>query len=145
MHAQGAANLCWEQELTNHTRLDSFSVSVRTGSLVQSCSVLCDLRDYSPPDSSVLGIVLVRILGVGYHLLFQVIFPTRGSNPHLLYLLLWQLGSSIIWKVPTAGMVGKNPMVRSEVLGSSSANIKNVIAFPSTITAAAMITNVSVF
>ena len=36
-------------------------------------------------------------------------------------------------------------MVRSEVLGSSSANIKNVIAFPSTITAAAMITNVSVF
>ena len=36
-------------------------------------------------------------------------------------------------------------MVSSEDLGSSSANIKNVITFPSTITAAAMITSVSVF
>ena len=90
---QGAASLCWQQELTNHTRLDSFSVSVRTGSLVQSYSVLCDLRDYSPPDSSVLGIFLVRILGVGYHLLFQVIFPTRVSNPRLLCLLHWQANS----------------------------------------------------
>ena len=93
MHAQGAANLCWEQELTNHTRLDSFSVSVRTGSLVQSCSVLCNLMDCSPPNSSVLGIFQVRILGAGYHLLFQVIFPTRGSNLSLLRLLRWQADS----------------------------------------------------
>ena len=27
---------------------------------------------------------------VGYHFLFQGIFPTEGSNPHLLHLLFWQ-------------------------------------------------------
>ena len=31
--------------------------------------------------------------GVGCHTLFQVIFSTQGSNPHLLCLLLWQAGS----------------------------------------------------
>ena len=31
--------------------------------------------------------------GVGCHALFQGIFPTQGSNPHLLSLLHWQAGS----------------------------------------------------
>ena len=31
--------------------------------------------------------------GVGCHALLQGIFPTQGSNPHLLRLLLWQVGS----------------------------------------------------
>ena len=31
--------------------------------------------------------------GVGCHFLLQGIFPTQGSNPHLLYLLHWQAGS----------------------------------------------------
>ena len=31
--------------------------------------------------------------GVGCHALLQGIFPTQGSNPHLLHLLHWQLGS----------------------------------------------------
>ena len=31
--------------------------------------------------------------GVGCHALLQGIFPTQGSNPHLLYLLHWQAGS----------------------------------------------------
>ena len=30
---------------------------------------------------------------VGYHFLLQGIFPTQGSNPHLLHLLHWQVGS----------------------------------------------------
>ena len=30
--------------------------------------------------------------GVGCHALLQGIFPTQGSNPHLLYLLHWQAG-----------------------------------------------------
>ena len=30
---------------------------------------------------------------VGFHFLFQGIFPTQGSNPHLLHLLHWQAGS----------------------------------------------------
>ena len=31
--------------------------------------------------------------GVGCHVLLQAIFPTQGSNPHLLYPLHWQAGS----------------------------------------------------
>ena len=31
--------------------------------------------------------------GVGYHALLQEIFPTQGSNPCLLHLLHWQVGS----------------------------------------------------
>ena len=31
--------------------------------------------------------------GVGYHFIFQGIFPTQGSNPRLLCLLCWQVGS----------------------------------------------------
>ena len=31
--------------------------------------------------------------GVGCHLLLQGIFPTQGSNPHLLCLLHWQVDS----------------------------------------------------
>ena len=31
--------------------------------------------------------------GVGYHFLLQVVFPTQGSNSHLLRLLRWQAGS----------------------------------------------------
>ena len=31
--------------------------------------------------------------GVGCYVLYQGIFPTQGSNPHLLYLLHWQVGS----------------------------------------------------
>ena len=31
--------------------------------------------------------------GVDYHFLLKRIFPTQGSNPHLLCLLRWQAGS----------------------------------------------------
>ena len=34
--------------------------------------------------------------GVGCHLLLQGIFPTQGSNPRLLYLLPWQVGSLLL-------------------------------------------------
>ena len=56
------------------------------GSLVaKSCPTLCNTMDCSPPGSSVRGISQVRIL----ELLFPPpagIFPTQGSNPHLLHL-----------------------------------------------------------
>ena len=39
------------------------------------------------------GILQARILGVGCHTLLQGIFPTQGSNPHLLHLQHWQEGS----------------------------------------------------
>jgi len=35
----------------------------------------------------------IQNTGVGCHALFQGIFPTQGSNPHLLSLLHWQIDS----------------------------------------------------
>ena len=40
--------------------------------------------DYSPPGSSVCGILQARILELGSHSLLQEIFLTQGSNPGLL-------------------------------------------------------------
>ena len=63
---------------------------------VHTCSLrltLCDLLDCSPPGSSVHGIFPVKNTGVGCHCLLQGIFPTQGSNLHLLHLLYWQVGS----------------------------------------------------
>ena len=49
------------------------------------------------------GLLVARLLcpwdypskntGVGFHALFQGIFPTQGSNPHVLWLLHWQADS----------------------------------------------------
>ena len=50
----------------------------------QSCPILCDPMDCSPPGSSVHGIGHSKNTGVGYHFLFQGIFPTQGLNPCLL-------------------------------------------------------------
>ena len=40
--------------------------------------------------------------GVGCHFLLQEIFPTEGSNPHLLCLLLWQEDSLRLQQSPQA-------------------------------------------
>ena len=48
--------------------------------------------DCSPPGSSVHGISPGKNTGVGCHALLQGIFPTQGSNPHLLCVLHWQAG-----------------------------------------------------
>ena len=39
---------------------------------------------------------------MGCHALLQGIFPTQWSNPHLLYLLLWQVGFLFIYFLPLA-------------------------------------------
>ena len=63
------------------------------------CPTLCDLVDFSTPDSSVHARLLCpqdspgKNTEVGSHSLLQGIFPTQGSNLHLLHLLLWQEGS----------------------------------------------------
>ena len=54
-----------------------------------SCVQLCNAMDCSLPGSSGLG----KNTGVGCHFLLQGISPTQGSNPHLWYLLHWQVGS----------------------------------------------------
>jgi len=58
----------------------------------QSCVTLCKPMDGSPPGSS-LWDSPGKNTTVGSHFLLQGIFPTQGSNPHLLCLLHWQTGS----------------------------------------------------
>ena len=48
--------------------------------VAQSCLILCDLMDSSPPGSSVHGDSPGKNTGVGCHALLQGIFPTQGSN-----------------------------------------------------------------
>ena len=61
--------------------------------LLQLCLTLCDPKDYSPPDSSVHGILQARILEWVAISSSRGIFPTQGWNPCLLRLLHWQAGS----------------------------------------------------
>ena len=63
--------------------------------LLQSCPTLCDPVNYSPPGSSVHGILQARILEAGILAMpsSRVIFPTQGSNLCFLGLLQWQAGS----------------------------------------------------
>ena len=72
---------------------------------IQSGPTLCDPMDCSPPGSSVHGILQVRIR-VGCYALLQGIFPTQGSNPHLLCLLHWKVGSLSL--VPPGKLVVKH-------------------------------------
>ena len=59
-----------------------------------SCSTHCDPMDCSPPGSSVHGMDSPgKNIGVGCHSLLQRIFPNQESNPFLLCLLHWQVGS----------------------------------------------------
>ena len=53
--------------------------------VAQSCLILCDPMDYSPPRSSVHGDSPGKNTGVGFHALLQGILPTQGSNPGLLH------------------------------------------------------------
>ena len=54
---------------------------------VLSCSVVsdCNPMDYSPPGSSVLGILQARTVEWVAISFVQGIFPTQGSNPGLLH------------------------------------------------------------
>ena len=54
---------------------------------------LCDPMDCSPPGSSVHGISQGKNTGVGCLFRLQGVFPTQGSNPPLLCLLHWLVGS----------------------------------------------------
>ena len=52
--------------------------------------------------------------GVGCHFLLQGIFPTQGSNPHLLHLLHWQMDSlplhhQLLYSYPTFHLQGTRP------------------------------------
>ena len=51
----------------------------------QSCPILCNPMDCSPPCSSVYGDSPGKNTGVSCHSLLQGVFPTQGSNPSLLH------------------------------------------------------------
>ena len=60
---------------------------------MQSCPSLCYPMDCSPPGSSCPWDSPGKNTGVGCHFLLQGIFPSQGSNPGILHLLHWQVGS----------------------------------------------------
>ena len=62
-------------------------------SCVSCVQFLCNPMDCSPPGSYVHGDSPDKNTGVGCHALLQGIFLTQGSNPHLLCLMHWQVGS----------------------------------------------------
>ena len=57
--------------------------------ITKSCLTLCNPMDYSPPGSSVQWISQARILKRVAISFSRGIFPTQGSNLHLLH---WQVG-----------------------------------------------------
>ena len=57
-----------------------------------SCLTLCDLMYCSPPGSSVHGILEARVWN-GFLCSSSQDLPDQRSNPCLLHLLLWQVGS----------------------------------------------------
>ena len=61
-----------------------------------SCVWLCNAMDCKPTRLLCPWDSPGRNTGVGCHTLLQGIFPTQGSNPHLLCLLLWQAGSLLL-------------------------------------------------
>ena len=60
---------------------------------LQSCSTFCSTMDYSLQGSSVHDSFQARILEWVAMSSSRGVFPTQGSNQHLLSLLHWQVGS----------------------------------------------------
>ena len=85
----------------------TLSISKRTIGIymclvTQSCPVLCDPMDYSPPSSSGHRDSPSKNTGVGWHALFQGIFPIQRSNSGLLYCrqnFFFFLPSELPWKL----------------------------------------------
>ena len=63
------------------------------GKLLLSCLTLCDAMGHGPPGSSVHGILQARILEWVAVSSSRRSSLTQGSNPRLLHLLHWQVGS----------------------------------------------------
>ena len=77
--------------------------------VTQLCLTFCDPMDYSPPGSSVHGILQARILEWVAISSCRGIFLTQGSNPCLLRLLHWQAGSIplVVPGKPNIGSTGR--------------------------------------
>ena len=71
--------------------------------MAQLYPTICDPMDCSPPGSSVHGILQARRLEWICHFLFQGIFPTQGSNRHLLPLSGGFFTAIATWEAPGLG------------------------------------------
>ena len=108
---------------------------MRANSLL-SCPTLCNPNNCSPSSSSVHGDSPGKNIGMGCHVFLQEIFPTQGSNAHLLHLLHWQVGS--LPEVPPekhpflllnqwTSEVNKNPEIQGrKALGNASSPWRTV-------------------
>ena len=95
----GVTKSCWAP-CSSHTWS---LVAILLCLVAQSCPVLCDPVDCSPPGSSVHRDSAGKNIGVGCHALLQGIFPTQGSDLHcrqILYQLCHQGNPRILdWVV----------------------------------------------
>ena len=75
--------------------------------VAQSCPILPDPADCSPPGSSVHGDSPGKNTRVGYHALLQGISPTQGSNPNLSHYrrILYQLSCPCIFACSVTSVV----------------------------------------
>ena len=89
---------------------------------LQLCPTLCDHMDCGPAGSLIWDSP-GKNTGVGCHVLLQGIFPTQGSNPHLLHLLPWQAGSlttSTIWEAQGKRFINNSHFYQISFLGKVS-------------------------
>ena len=86
-------NSCVEAKISKVLCLEKGLYEDCVQATLQLYTAICNPVDYSPPGSSVHGDSPGKNTGVGCHALLQGIFLTQGSNPRLLCLLHWQVGS----------------------------------------------------
>ena len=96
----------WDFYITKDRFLETlFRKHLKMLLCAQSCPLLCDPMDCSPPASSVRGIFQARVLEWVASSFSRGIFPIQESNPHLhtrwILYLLSNLGSpsKMSWKV----------------------------------------------
>ena len=68
---------------------------------LQSCPILCDPMDYSPPGSSVHGVLQARILEWVAIPSSKGFFPVQGLNLGLLYCMRASLVAQLVKNSPT--------------------------------------------
>ena len=95
----------------------------RVSSLQLLFGLLC-----SPPGSSVHGILQARILEWVATSPLQGIFPTQGSNPHLLHVLHWEAYASPLCHLgsPLTGSTSSFIMVKRELMPESGYTFRTV-------------------
>ena len=79
---------CCHLDILNNFEPEALHYYFSLSSVTQSCLTLCDPMDCSPTRLLCPWSLPGKNTGVGCHFLLQGIFPTQGSNLHLLHLLV---------------------------------------------------------